>query len=1552
MTQITAQSSWSLPPRQGLYNPRFEHDACGIGFVAHVEGRRSHRVLEMGLEALRNHAHRGAVADDRKTGDGAGILTQLPHEFFARELRRMNVEPPPPGDMAVGQLFLNKGNGEDRAVARDLVREVLAELNLEAVAFRSVPVIESALGQRALYARPWLGQVVVRRTDAACEAGDTFERLLYVARKRIINTARARGVQRLYIASLSSRTIVYKGLVLAEELAHFYPDLSDPEYKTAIAVFHQRYSTNTFPTWERAQPFRLVCHNGEINTLQGNENWMRAREADLASPFWENPAALILPIIGKEGSDSGKLDNTLELLVRGGRDIRHALMMMVPEAWERLPEGEVTPERRAFYEYHSALMEPWDGPAALTYTDGRIVGTAMDRNGLRPARYVVLDNGYVICASETGAVAYDEGRVVRKGRISPGQIFCVDTTRGVVMDDEEITQKFAARRPYDRWIQENLVSLDELVKKWATVNGQLSIVNGGNGASSTINNQQLSSNNSIPLSNRQASFGYTSEEMIVVLRPMLTTGQEPVGAMGDDTPPAVMSKLPRSLFGYFKQRFAEVTNPPIDPLREEMVMSLRMLLGRRANVLTETPDAVRLVALKSPVLLPEQMAALHAQDAPEFAVATVAAVWPAPAGEEVTPEVAGDALRAAVTKLCREAEEAVRGGARILVISDEAADQHTLPIPSLLAVGAVHHHLIRQGLRMHASLISASGEVREVHHVACLIGYGANAVYPYLAYASIEEIVHEGRKTGNLTVEQARKNFAKAVDKGLLKVMSKMGISTVDAYCGAQIFEALGIGQELLDVAFVDTPSVLGGVGFASAAEDVLAWHQYGYPDSDTSQAVKLVTWGLYKSRRGGEVHEWSPQVVHALTAVSKPKKAEDVPANYRKYADLVNSARVAPRHLLDFRPTRPAIPVTQVEPVERILRRFSTAAMSLGALSPEAHETLAIAMNRLGGMSNSGEGGEAKDRYFTERASKIKQVASGRFGVTPEYLMSAEELQIKVAQGSKPGEGGQLPGHKVTAEIAVLRHSTPGVALISPPPHHDIYSIEDLAQLIWDLKAINPNAKVSVKLVSEMGVGTIAAGVAKGLADVIHVSGASGGTGASPLSSIKNAGLPFEIGLAETHQVLLANGLRTRVTVRADGGLATGRDVVMATMLGADEVSFGTSAMIAEGCIMARVCHKNTCPVGVATQDPELRKKFTGTPEDVIRFMVAIAEDVREILAGLGFRSLDEVVGHPEYLEQVVHGREAGFLDLSPLLFVPDTGTARRNVLPRNEVVPLDLSLSDRITEQVLAALQANPDAPVHLAHKINNTDRTVGARVSGQLALRYGDAGLPDGQVRIEFEGTAGQSFGAFAIGGLALHLWGTANDYVGKGLGGGEIVLRPSEDARFVPHQSVILGNTALYGATAGKLLAAGVAGERFAVRNSGATAVIEGAGEHCCEYMTGGCVVVLGETGRNFGAGMTGGQGFVYDVNETFERRYNKELIAISRLTGDAYEQYLKALVVEHLEKTGSPLARMLLDNWETQRQFFWHVMPKANVVQIESATEGSAESEEDEEAVKA
>lgn len=1563
---VPQELMYGLPPKQGLYDPRFEKDACGIGFVAHIEGRRSHKVLQMALEALCNHAHRGAVADDKKTGDGAGILTQIPHEFFARELARVGIETPPPGDLAVGQLFLFRQSEADRERAKDIINAVMADLKLEILTYRSVPVIDSALGARAEANRPWMEQVIVKRTEEACAAGEEFERLLYLARKRIAHERMVQGVQRLYIPSLSSRTIVYKGLVLAQELEHFYPDLNDPDYKTAIAVFHQRYSTNTFPTWERAQPFRMVCHNGEINTLEGNINWMTARERDLAHPFWGDNVGNLDPIIGREGSDSAIFDNVLELLVRSGRDVRHAIMMMVPEAWERLPEEETRPERRAFYQYHSALIEPWDGPAALTYTDGRIVGTALDRNGLRPARYVILDNGFVVSASEVGSASYDESRVIKKGRLGPGQIFCVDTSRGVVMNDEEITRYFANRRPYAKWVEQNLLplqslpvpatfSLPEIAEPTPPVNGAGH--GAGNGSGNGVNGKPpkpVKKAQNDHLVRQQLSFGYTSEELVVVLRPMVVDGKEPVGSMGDDTPPAALSELPRPLFHYFKQRFAEVTNPPIDPLREEMVMSLRVLLGQRANLLSEAPEATRLIELKSPILQPEDVARIRGNDLPEFRAATVSALWPAPAGEDADSEEAGAALRAAVEKLCAQAEEAVRQGARILFISDggpgnPGVDQHTLPIPSLLAVGAVHHHLIRQGLRMNASLVSESGEPREVHHMAALIGYGANAVFPYLAYASIDEMVEEGRRINFLNRAQAYNNFVKALDKGLLKIMSKMGISTIDSYCGAQIFEAIGIGDELLHMAFDHTPSIIGGVGFPTVAEDVLAWHKSAYPQSETAKTVKLDTWGLYKTRRGGELHEWSPQVVHALQESSQAEDRETSWQKFAVYRDLVNQMRLAPRHLLDFRRSRPAIPVEQVEPAERILRRFSTAAMSLGALSPEAHETLAIAMNRLGGMSNSGEGGEAKDRYFTERASRVKQVASGRFGVTPEYLISGDELQIKMAQGSKPGEGGQLPGHKVSEQIAILRHSTPGVALISPPPHHDIYSIEDLAQLIYDLKTINPHAKVSVKLVTEMGVGTIAAGVVKGFADVIHLSGNSGGTGASPLSSVKNAGLPWEVGLAETHQTLLANGLRTRVKLRVDGGLATGRDLVLAAMLGADEFSFGTSAMIAEGCIMARVCHKNTCPVGVATQNPELREKFIGTPEMVMNMMINIAEDVRHILADLGFRSLDEIIGHPEMLEQVVHGRPAGFMDLSPLLHVPDTGSARRNVLPSNEMPAEESHIGNRIVEQALAGLTANPDAPIRLTHKVSNTHRSVGTKLAGQLALRYGDKGLPEDQIQITFTGSAGQSFGAFGLQGLNLRLIGEAQDYVGKGLSGGEIVIAPSEEAMFVPHQNVILGNTSLYGATGGRLYASGVAGERFAVRNSGAHAVVEGAGDHCCEYMTGGRVVVLGETGRNFGAGMTGGEAFVYDIDEHFERRYNPELIAIRRLTaGD--DAVLKSMIQAHYDKTGSERARVILEDWATHRQYFWYVAPRENVVAIEAANEGV--DEKDEEAVAA
>ncbi|MBX2998397.1 MAG: glutamate synthase large subunit [Caldilineaceae bacterium] len=1551
MDHVQLKDNYGLPPKQGMYDPRFEHDACGIGFVAHIEGRRSHRVLQMGLEALCNHAHRGAVADDRKTGDGAGILTQIPHEFFARELTRVGIETPPPGDLAVGQLFLSRHDDEDREHAKAIIRAVMDELKIEILTFRSVPVIDAALGVRAQASRPWMEQAILRRSAEAGNAGDEFERKLYLARKRIVHRSRAAGVKRLYIPSLSSRTIVYKGLVLAQELEHCYPDLNDPDYKTAIAVFHQRYSTNTFPTWERAQPFRMICHNGEINTLQGNINWMRARTGDLAHPFWGDEVKDLEPIIALDGSDSAMLDNALELLVRSGRDVRHALMMMVPEAWERLPEEEIRPERRAFYQYHSALMEPWDGPAAVTYTDGRIVGTILDRNGLRPARYVILDNGFVISASEVGSVRYDESRVIKKGRLGPGQIFCVDTARGMVMNDEEITRYFAHRKPYAKWVEQNLLPLSSVP---APADFALPVIEDAtpdtleNGDGSNGKRPKPTKRQNDELIRRQLSFGYTSEELVVVLRPMVTDGQEPVGAMGDDTPPAALSALPRPLFDYFKQRFAEVTNPPIDPLREEMVMSLRVLLGQRANLLSEMPEATRLIELKSPLLQPETMAKLRSLSQPEFKSVTVDATWPRPEGE------VGDALKAAVERLCRQAEDAVRTGARILIISDAKSDQHTLPIPALMAVGAVHHHLISRGLRMNVSLLCESGEPREVHHIAALIGYGASAVYPYLVYQTIDDMVAEGRRINFMNRSQAYYHFAKAIDKGLLKIMSKMGISTLDSYCGAQIFEAIGIGEELLETAFVETPSVVGGISFASVAEDVLAWHTSAYPapvqvegKPARAAAPKLDTWGIYKSRRGGELHEWSPQVVHALQAAATAEDWATGWQNYQAYAELVNGMKLSPRHLLSFRRSRPSIPVEQVESVERITRRFSTAAMSYGALSPEAHETLAIAMNRLGGMSNSGEGGEAKDRYFSERASRIKQVASGRFGVTPEYLMSADELQIKMAQGSKPGEGGQLPGHKVSADIALLRHSTPGVALISPPPHHDIYSIEDLAQLIYDLKTVNPQARVSVKLVAEMGVGTIAAGVVKGFADLIHLSGHSGGTGASPLSSIKNAGLPWELGLAETHQTLLANGLRTRIRLRVDGGLATGRDLVMAAMLGADEFSFGTSAMIAEGCIMARVCHKNTCPVGVATQDPALREKFPGTPEMVMAMMRFIAEDVRHILADLGFRSLDEVIGHPEMMEQSIHGREAGFMELGSLLYVPDTGSARRNVLPSNEMPREEGHVGERIVEQVLAGLTANPDAPIRLAHKISNTHRTVGSKLAGQLALRYGDKGLPEGQIHITFTGSAGQSFGAFGLKGLNFTLIGDGQDYVGKGLSGGEIVLYPPEEAMYVPHQNVILGNTALYGATGGRLFAAGVAGERFAVRNSGATAVVEGAGDHCCEYMTGGVVVALGETGRNFGAGMTGGQAFVYDVDENFARRYNPELIKITRFSPEDDDALLRGLIQTHWEKTGSLRARTILEDWATHRQFFWHVTPHQNVVAIEAANEGVNEKDEEE-----
>ena len=1519
--------------------PDAERDSCGIGFVAHIEGQRTHSVLRMALDSLCNHAHRGAIADDLKSGDGAGILTQIPYEFYKRELEHRGLPVPMVSDLGVGQLFLHRHDTEDRQLAREVISEELSRLGLEVIGFRNVPVIEAVLGARAIATRPWVEQVVLRRTSQASQPGSAFERLLYQARRVVLRRAQERGVRRLYIASLSSQTIVYKGLALADKLGRLYPDLHDPLFKTGLALFHQRYSTNTLPTWERAQPFHMICHNGEINTIQGNENWMRAREPQLSAPVWPQGMEDLLPVLDATTSDSGKFDQQLELLVHGGRDIRHALMMMVPEAWERMPEGDVTPERRAFYEYHSALLEPWDGPASITYTDGRIVGTIMDRNGLRPARFAVLENGLVISGSEMGAVPYDEALVVRKGRLGPGEIFCVDTKLGTVMDDKEITRVISNRRPYGQWLTENLISLEAIVLKSRRLRRSRALrsrsaVRSENGQASPVQRSVQDAT----LVRRQIIFGFTSEEMVVVLRPLLSNGAEPVGAMGDDTPLAAVSKLPRPLFHYFKQRFAEVTNPPIDSLRETTAMSLRMLLGERANLLSESARATRLIELASPILQPEHAYSLESLGlgSADFWLASLPMTWqPRTEGQgNLTP---GGQLRQEVRALCRQAEDLVQNGTRLLILTDEGVGEDTLPIPSLLATSAVHHHLIRQGLRMQVSLVVRSGEPREVHHFAALLGYGANAIFPYLVYETIADLVARDRHFTHASVEDTVSNFVSGVEKGLLKIMSKMGISTMDSYCGAQVFEAIGIGETLIDEVFAGTPSLVGGVGYDTIAEDLLAWHESAYPDPTRKRKARLTSWGLYKSRRGGELHEWSPRVVHLLQDAVTNADDEKAWASFKELTALQDTQILAPRHLLDFASQREPVPLDAVEPASEIVKRFSTAAMSHGALSVEAHKTLAIAMNSLGGKSNSGEGGEDPERYEDLSVSKIKQIASGRFGVTPDYLMHAEELQIKMAQGSKPGEGGQLPGHKVTPKIAELRYATPGVALISPPPHHDIYSIEDLAQLIFDLKTANPDVQVSVKLVSEIGVGTIAAGVVKGFADIVHIAGASGGTGASPLSSMKHAGLPWELGLAETHRALLDNGLRGQTILRTDGGLSTGKDVMMAAALGADEYSFGTSAMIAEGCIMARVCHKDTCPVGVATQNPELRAKFPGTPEHVIRFMLFMAEEVREHLAAMGFTSLNEIIGHPELLEQKRTGREAGFMELGPLLQTIDADGPRHHVGPR----PWQASthMGDLLVEQVIARLIADPGACVSLTHPIHNTDRTVGTRLACRLSSEFGMHGLEEEQVSITFVGSAGQSFGAFGIKGLHFTLIGEANDYLGKGLNGGEIVLRPHKQSKFVPQRNVIMGNTALYGATGGQVFVSGLAGERFGVRNSGATAVVEGVGEHGCEYMTGGTVVILGETGRNFGAGMTGGEAFVYDVSGNFERRYNPELIRIRRLPNGAPEMRLKELIRTHVERTGSQRGAQILMDWPVQRQAIWHVTPQEGVEAIEARNEG-------------
>ncbi|MDQ7858077.1 MAG: glutamate synthase large subunit [Armatimonadota bacterium] len=1452
-----------------------ERDACGVGFVADRRGRHSHAVLRCALTAVASMSHRGALAADAKTGDGAGVLTQIPYTLLRRDLRLRTAN----ADLGVGMVFLPRATDAARA-SWTLVATTLEEHGVPVLGWRLVPTDPTALGDHARRTQPEIAQVVVGRPRGADD--EAYERALYRARRAIERRAAAEALD-LYLPSLSHATVVYKGLFVSPQLPKFYPDLEHPAFETAIAVFHQRYSTNTFPSWALAQPFRLLAHNGEINTLQGNVTWMAAREALLRSPHWPEGLDDLTPVIQPGGSDSAMLDNVLELLRRGGRSLLHAMLMLVPSAWEGL--GDLPELVRAFFEYHACLMEPWDGPAALAFSDGRYAAAALDRNGLRPARYVVTRDGLVVVASEAGVVDVPAERVVEKGRLGPGQVLAVDTHKGVVLHDDEVKMLCAAQRPYGTWVERELIRL-------------------GRPAGETPAPPP-------DLVRRQRVFGYTGEDLRRVLRPMVDEGKDPVFSMGDDTPPAALATRPRGLAAYFRQRFAQVTNPPIDPLRERLVMSLTGYLGPRPNLLEETPAHARLVALPSPVLTAGMVEAIR-RDAP-FPVTTLATLFDAGGGP--------GAMRRALDDLVRAACEAVRAGTGVLLLTDRDVTPDRAPIPMLLATSAVHHGLIRAGLRGRTGLLVESGEARDIHHIAALIGYGASGVHAYLALASIAADAADEREARG-RVERWRE----AVEAGLLKIMSKMGISALAAYHGAQVFEAVGLARDLVDTYFPGTPSRVGGVGPDALAAEVLARHAEAYRTSGP-----IVETGWIRYQRGGEYHAYNPDVVRAIHRIAGIRRADarddDAAADARGALAALVEGRPATalRDLLEFVPGTP-VPLEEVEPASQIVARFVISAMSHGALSLEAHTTLAIAANRIGARSNSGEGGEDPARYVRRPTgdwpnSAIKQIASARFGVTPAYVRSARELEIKMAQGSKPGEGGQLPGHKVSAEIARIRRSQPGITLISPPPHHDIYSIEDLAQLIYDLKVVHPEARVAVKLVAETGVGTIAAGVAKGFADTVQISGADGGTGASPLDSIKHAGVPWEVGLAEAQRVLVASGLRGRVRLRVDGGLKVARDVVIAALLGAEEFGFGTAAVAALGCVMARQCHLNTCPVGIATQREDLRRKFPGTPENVVNYLVGVAEGVRELLAALGARRLDEIVGRADRLRP----RPGARLDVGALLDGlpgPDDPRPRRCTVARN--ARPDEPYDEAHLMPLLPAIEAG--RPVELRLPLRNIHRTVGARLAGAIAARAGDAGLPEGSVRLHFTGAAGQSFGAFLVPGLHLHLVGEANDYVGKSMAGGEIVLTPPRPLLAESHRHVIAGNTVLYGATGGRLFAAGRVGERFAVRNSGAVAVVEGCGDHGCEYMTGGTVVVLGEVGRNFGAGMTGGLAYVYDETGTLPLRYNTQLVTIMRPdAGDG--DRLRALVTAHQRATGSRRARALLGNWEAHLMRFWKVAPR-------------------------
>ena len=1516
-----SQPRSGIPPQQGLYDPRFEHDACGIGFVVRINGEKSHDIVVSALKVLSNLSHRGGAGSEDNTGDGAGILMQIPDKFFRRVCPNLNINLPESGDYGVGMVFMPRNVDERADVMRRIESVVRSEGQL-ALGWRVPPVNESELGSVARANRPSVRQLFIGRS-ADVAAGDDFERKLYVIRKRCEKMVRQLSESNpsyFYFASLSSRTIVYKGMLTAEQVDAFYLELRDLDVESALALVHSRYSTNTFPSWERAHPYRYLIHNGEINTLRGNVNWMKARQSSMKTTLFGSDLARITPLLQEEGSDSAIFDNCLEFLSLSGRSLPHAAMMMVPEPWSN--NETMSDELKAFYEYHSTLMEPWDGPAAMAFTDGTQVGAILDRNGLRPSRYTVTTDGLVILSSETGVLNMEPQRILRRDRLRPGRMLLIDTKAGRIINDSELKRQMAGEQPYQAWLDENLVDLDEIPVPSETAKEFAAAV--------------PPTDHGLTLEQRQKAFGYTFEDIRSILLPMAKEGIEPLGSMGNDTPLAVLSDQPQLLYGYFKQLFAQVTNPPIDAQREAIVTSTDTYIGSDGSLIDPQPINCRQIRIHYPLITNDELRKLRHLDRPGFASVDLPILMPAGGN--------GKSLEAALEDLFKRADAAIAAGKNVLILTDRGLSKTQAAIPALLAVSGLHHHLIRKETRTQVSLVLESGEPREVHHFALLIGYGASAVNPYLAFDVIDHAIEAGLLT-DVEPFEARAHYLKAAIKGIVKVISKMGISTVQSYQGSQIFEALGIGKDVISRYFTATPSRIGGIGLLEIAGEVA--RRWAIAFADPGLDPGLPSGGHYQWRSNGEYHQFNPMTIHLLQQATRTGDY-GLFKEYSRLLDEETQRLCTLRGLLDLVPAKEPVPLEEVEPVDSIVKRFKTGAMSYGSISKEAHEALAIAMNRLGGRSNTGEGGEDPERFEPmangdSRCSAIKQVASGRFGVTSHYLVNARELQIKMAQGAKPGEGGQLPGRKVYPWIARTRHATPGVGLISPPPHHDIYSIEDLAELIHDLKNANDRARVSVKLVSEVGVGTIAAGVAKGRADVVLISGYDGGTGASPRTSIRHAGLPWELGLAETHQTLLLNNLRSRIVVETDGKLLTGRDVAIAALLGAEEFGFATGPLVTLGCVMMRVCNLDTCPVGVATQNPELRARFAGKPEYVENFMRFIAEELREIMATLGFRTITEMVGRTDRLRPdrlKGHPRTAG-LDLTPLLYQP----AVPESVGRTCTIAQDHGLSESLDQKLLIPVcrpALEKGRQIQATFPIRNTHRVVGTQLGSEISRRYGAAGLPDDTIELTFRGSAGQSFGAFIPKGMSLKLEGDANDYIGKGLSGGRIVVVPPQGTLFRPEENIIIGNVALYGATSGDFFARGQAGERFCVRNSGASAVIEGVGDHGCEYMTGGRVVVLGSCGRNFAAGMSGGVAYVIDEDGSFQDRCNLEMVELSELSDPRDEKEVLALIKKHHQLTGSERAACILDNWSVYSSRFIRVMPKdyqrmlASIAAVEAA----------------